>query len=52
MAKMLASRLTDADDEIILHRSKALQAEAEARAQAEREAAASNRKGPQRRFFG
>jgi len=52
MAKMLASRLTDADDEIILHRSKALQAEAEARVQAEREAAAGNRKGSQRRFFG
>jgi CRP/FNR family transcriptional regulator, cyclic AMP receptor protein len=52
MGKMLASRLTDADDEIILHRSKALQAEAEARIQAEREAAAGNRKGSQRRFFG
>ncbi len=52
MAKMLASRLTDADDEIILHRSKALEAEAEARVQAEREGAASNRKGSPRRFFG
>ena len=52
MAKMLASRLTDADEEIILHRSKALQAEAEARAQADREATASSRKSGQRRFFG
>jgi hypothetical protein len=52
MAKMLASRLTDADDEIILHRSQALEAEAQARVQAEREAATSNRKGSQRRFFG
>jgi CRP-like cAMP-binding protein len=53
MAKMLASRLTDADDEIILHRSKALEAEAQARVEAERETEpSSNRKGPQRRFFG
>jgi CRP-like cAMP-binding protein len=52
MGKMLASRLTDADDEIILHRSQALEAEAQARVQAERDAAASNRKGSQRRFFG
>ena len=52
MAKMLASRLTDADDEIILHRSQALEAEAQARVQAERETAPSNRKGSQRRFFG
>ena len=53
MAKMLASRLTDADDEIILHRSKALEAEAQARVEAEeRDAPPNNRKGPQRRFFG
>jgi CRP-like cAMP-binding protein len=52
MAKMLASRLTDADDEIILHRSKALEAEAQARVEAERESETSNRKGPRRRFFG
>jgi CRP/FNR family transcriptional regulator, cyclic AMP receptor protein len=52
MGKMLASRLTDADDEIILHRTKALQAEAEARVQAERGATPSNRKGSQRRYFG
>jgi hypothetical protein len=52
MGKMLASRLTDADDEIILHRSKALEAEAQARVEAESESVPGNRKGPQRRFFG
>src|SRR5262245_12983170 len=53
MAKMLASRLTDADDEIILHRSKVLEAEAQARVEAERESeTSSNRKGPQRWYFG
>lgn len=49
MARMLAVRLTDADDEIILHHSRAR--EAEARVQAV-EVQAMRSKGPQRRFFG
>jgi hypothetical protein len=57
MARMLAVRLTDADDEIILHRSKAQQAAEIAEAPAEEVPAARNgtwgpRRGPVRRFAG
>jgi CRP-like cAMP-binding protein len=49
MARMLAVRLSDADEDIIVHRGRAR--EAEARVQAVEQEAA-RPKGPQRRFFG
>jgi CRP/FNR family transcriptional regulator, cyclic AMP receptor protein len=49
MARMLAVRLADADEDIILHRSRAREAEAKVQAA---EAQATHSKGPQRRFFG
>ena len=57
MARMLAVRLTDADDEIILHRSKAQQAAEVVEAPAEQAPPARNgvwgpRRGPVRRFAG
>jgi CRP/FNR family transcriptional regulator len=57
MARMLAVRLTDADDEIILHRSKAQQAAELTEAPAEEVPLARNgtwgpRRGPVRRFAG
>jgi CRP/FNR family transcriptional regulator len=57
MARMLAVRLTDADDEILLHRSKAQQAAEAAVAPVEEEPPARNgawgpKRGPNRRFAG
>jgi CRP-like cAMP-binding protein len=57
MARMLAVRLADADDEIILHRSKAQQAQSEPQVQPRAESAARGtvwgpRRGPARRFAG
>jgi CRP/FNR family transcriptional regulator len=57
MARMLAVRLTDADQEILLHRSKAQQAAEVAEAPAEEAPPARNgtwgpRRGPVRRFAG
>jgi CRP-like cAMP-binding protein len=49
MARMLAVRLTDADEEIILHHGRAREAEAKVQAV---EMQALRSKGPQRRFFG
>jgi CRP/FNR family transcriptional regulator len=49
MARMLAVRLSDADEDIILHRGRAREAEAKVR---EAEAQAARNKGPQRRFAG
>jgi CRP-like cAMP-binding protein len=50
MARMLATRLADADEDIILHRGRARDAEAKVQAAAQAEAARS--KSPQRRFAG
>jgi CRP-like cAMP-binding protein len=49
MARLLAVRLSDADEDIILHRSRAREAEAKAQAA---EAHVSRSKGPHRRFAG
>lgn len=49
MARMLAVRLADADEDIILHRSRAREAEAKVQAT---EVQATRAKGPQRRYFG
>ena len=51
MARMLAVRLSDADEDIILHRSRAREAEAKVR-ETEAQAQRGNGKGPQRRFAG